>query len=204
MASSLLDAALVASGGVLGIFSYSFASAWLRRGAPFVFTASQKIDAIFHREDGLVAQHIPIEKRRHAIDLGSGAGALVRAAIKQGQFKSATGIEINPVLIALAQLRAGPGEEHRLDSLWSADLQNADLVLVYGVPSMLGQLSDKLRAEMKHGSHIISNQFPMAADNGLRKVEERWVNVPRDWLSSEIDDSGPLFLYCVHREEKRE
>ena len=57
---------------------------------------------------------------------------------------------------------------------------------------MLGQLSDKLRAEMKHGSHIISNQFPMAADNGLRKVEERWVNVPRDWLSSEIDDSGPL------------
>ena len=47
MASSLLDAALVASGGVLGIFSYSFASAWLRRGAPFVFTVSQKIDESF-------------------------------------------------------------------------------------------------------------------------------------------------------------
>ena len=58
-----LEAAVCVSGGVAAVFSYSFVSAWFRRGAPFVPTAQRKIEKLFAAHGGLLS-HIPLEKRR--------------------------------------------------------------------------------------------------------------------------------------------
>ena len=82
---------------------YSDLSAWLRLGAPFVPTAQTKIDAIFG-VDGLLS--MVQNERKHLVDLGSGAGGLVRAAVRQGGFGRATGYEINGALLSYARLRS--------------------------------------------------------------------------------------------------
>jgi hypothetical protein len=119
------------------VFTYSFASAWLRRGAPFVPTAQKKIEAIF-APGGLLSVSAPSLRRSTArvVDLGSGGGALVRAAVRQGGFGCAVGYEINPGLLAMSKLCAfgSRREQFRLQSLWAADLSAADVVFVYGVP----------------------------------------------------------------------
>lgn len=153
------------------------------------------------------------------MDLGSGGGALVRAAIRQGGFGRATGYEINPALVGLSWLRAAPGETHRLQSLWDADLSDADVCIVYGVPSMLGELGVKLREELPSGSYVVSNLFRIpepplrdcdGAEDGrpageeprqerqqrqqLKQVDSQWIDVGGVGGMS-LDDAGRLYLY---------
>ena len=167
-----LTGALTLTAAVSAVFTYSFASAWVRRGAPFVPTAASKVNAMF-APDGLLARHIPARKwcRMHLVDLGSGDGAVVRAAVRRGSFSRATGYEINPALIACSRLLSliSQKEQHRMQSLWTADLSEADVVCVYGVPSMLDALEDKLVRELPAGSHVLSNLFemPMAMQQSL-------------------------------------
>tara|TARA_B110001452_G_scaffold31339_1_gene24551 strand:+ start:3520 stop:3915 length:396 start_codon:yes stop_codon:yes gene_type:complete len=117
---------LTIGGGVAlnAVMLYSFGYAWLRRGAPFVPTAQRKLDAIFG-PSGLLQ---PLRSRSHLVDLGSGGGATVRAAVREGGFGRATGYD--PTLVGYSQLRSAlcPNERHRLKSLWEAELHDADVV----------------------------------------------------------------------------
>ena len=77
---------------------------------------------------------------------------------------------------------------------------DADVVFVYGVPSILGKLERKLTAEMKVGSFVVSNAFPFAAmppPNGttraLSLLDKQFVEVGRGAL----DESSAVFLYGV-------
>ena len=218
-----LEVAVLASAGVAAVFSYSFASAWLRRGAPFVPTAKRKIDRLFAANDGILSR-IPRDRRRemHVIDLGSGGGALVRAAIRQGGFGRATGYEINPALVALSWLQSATGEAYRLQSLWEADLSDADVCLVYGVPSMLGELGEKCASELPAGSYVVSNIFripqapPIPDDGGQQQQQQQWQRQQRprrkltqldsEWIDaggwSSMDDAGELFLYRVMEDDE--
>ena len=181
-----------------GIFLYSFGSAWFRRGAPFVPTAQRKVEAIFGRS-GLLRKLPP--QRSHMIDLGSGGGALVRAAVRQGGFRRATGFEINGPLVAYSKLRSAlnPAERFRLESLWTADVTDADLVFVYGVPSILGELQQKLSAELPPGAHVVSNAFPFPKHAAWTEVERRWVEA--GMAQGTLDDSSQVYLYRVERKE---
>ncbi|KAG8465555.1 hypothetical protein KFE25_002862 [Diacronema lutheri] len=114
-----LTAGLVGANAVLGV---SFAAALLCVGAPFVPTARAKADAIFDASDGLLTKAsamLPASRAArelHVVDLGSGEGTIVRAAVRVGGYGGATGYEVNPALVALARLRslgAGRREEHR-------------------------------------------------------------------------------------------
>lgn len=203
-----MEAALGVTGSVCAVFSFSFAAAWMKRGAPFVQTARRKVDAIF-ADGGLIHRMIPnnrMRHRMHVVDLGSGDGALVRGAVRQGNFGRATGYEINPALVAYARLRSlhNTDERHRLQSLWDADLSDAHLVLVYGVPSMMESLAAKICREMPAGSFVCSNQFAIPSPKRtsphtarLTEVDRRWVDTGLTDLS--LDDAGELILYQVER-----
>ena len=161
---SLLEAALVAGAGINAVLGYSFAAAWLRRGAPFVPTATTKVRALFG-PGGLLCgsgSKLLSVPAPHVVDLGSGGGTLVRAAVREAKFARATGIELNPALVAFARLRSHGqnSETFHLGSFWEASLADADVVLVYGVPSIMAQLELKLVRELKQGSIVISNAFP--------------------------------------------
>lgn len=197
----------VAAGGVLNaVLAYSFVSAWFRKGAPFVPSAATKIQAIFGA-GGLLERVCCSQQRRsaHLVDLGSGGGTLVRAAVRQGGFGRATGIEINPALVAFSKMRSIfnlPSERFRLQCMWTADVSDADVIFVYGVPSILGRLGEKLVDELPEGAHVVSNSFPFTQTRGLVELDRRWVEAGLKDMSA--DDSSAVFLYRVDKGAARD
>lgn len=202
-----MPTALDALGGALGgalaagvclnaVMFYSFGSAWLRRGAPFVPTAQRKVDAIFGQH-GLLAHAGPHIRKSHMVDLGSGGGALVRAAVRTGGFGRATGYEINGALVAYSRARSclNANEHFRLQSLWEADVADASLVFVYGVPSILHPLQQKLTQGLPAGAHVVSNAFPFPVHKDWHEVDCRWVEAGLS--QGTLDDSSLVYLYRI-------
>ena len=186
--------ALVAGGAANAVLLYSFGSAWFRRGAPFVPTAASKVKAIFG--PGGLLDKVP-GGRRHMVDLGSGGGELVRAAARQGKYARATGYEINGALFLYSRLRSclSTNEHFRMQSLWEADVSDADLVFVYGVPSILTPLQRKLSLELPPGAHVVSNAFPFPPDHTWAEVSRQWVEA--GMTHGTLDDSSQVFVYRV-------
>ena len=152
----------------------------------------------------------------HLVDLGSGGGALVRAAVRQGGFGRGSGYELNPGLVAWSRFGSllSSAETFHLADLWTADVSDADIVFVYGVPSILGALERKLTAELRVGAYVVSNNFPFAArsaapgDEGAQLSEPRLVLLDREHVEAglwraELDDSSDVFLYEVVQQEVR-
>lgn len=101
----------------------------------------------------------------HVVDMGSGDGILLFAAMKAGA-KSAEGYEINPILATLCRLRVKQkGLAQRVTihrrSLFQADLSKTDVLLLYQLPNCMARLSHKLKRELPQGARIISNSFPI-------------------------------------------
>lgn len=96
-------------------------------------------------------------------DLGSGNGELVLVASNAGY--SARGFELNRWLVLASRYRAWKSGSKTAtfsrQCLWTAGLHNDDVVVVFGVPSMMERLGVKLQDECKPGAWIISNTFPL-------------------------------------------
>lgn len=45
--------------------------------------------------------------------------------------------------------------------MWKTDVAHEDVVVCFGVPSIMGRLRDKLDRECKHGAWICSNTFEL-------------------------------------------
>ena len=196
-----MDALFVGLAGANAVLGVSFVAAVCRPGAPFVPTARRKVSAIF-APGGLLARAraqrparvVGAARGGHLVDLGSGEGAIVRAACREGGFARATGYEINPALLALARLRSlgsGGAERHRLQSLWSAPLGGVDVCVVYGMPPIMARLGDKLRAELPDGALVVSNgyELPLLGRPLVAEVVETGLMTP--------DASGPVYVYEV-------
>ena len=175
--STLVQATVAAAGVLLGP---SLLPTIRGRGAPFVATAHEKCDALFG-EGGLLrddATHSWLTRRHRArgaanlrfVDLGSGGGGMLRAASRLGGYQTATGFEINPWLACYSRLRDGSNEQTRWQSLWDAELHDADVVLVFGNPPMLDALGAKLRSELRDGAIVVSNAYEL----------------PRHWLGTPV------------------
>jgi hypothetical protein len=189
---SALTAVILIANGVLGI---SFIAALRGTGAPFVPTARRKVQAIFSK-GGLLAKALasrPGARAKHLVDLGSGEGMIVRAAAREGVFERATGYEINPALVAIARLQslgAGQRERHLCTSMWHADLSDADVVMVYGVPPIMARLASKLRDELPAHALVVSNAYKFDCLGPPLFVE--YIRTPA-WSP---DGSGPVYVYA--------
>lgn len=99
----------------------------------------------------------------HVVDMGSGDGTLLFAAIKAGA-ATAEGYEVHPVLTALSRCRAKRKElgervcVHQR-SYWKADLSGTDVVLLYQIPGSMQRLGEKLKRELPSGARVVSNAF---------------------------------------------
>lgn len=98
------------------------------------------------------------------VDLGSGDGTLCIEAAKRGA--NAVGIEINPFLVRISRWRAKragvAGQVNVIKkNFWNCPLTDIDVVFLYLWPETLERLEKKLREELKPGSRIISNNFPI-------------------------------------------
>lgn len=145
-------------------------------GAPFVPSKKGKADLM------IVLAHIASEDV--VVDVGSGDGALVIAAARAGA-RAARGIEMNPFLVWYSRLRirrAGLSGQARImrANFYRVPLHDADVVLLYLWPSTMAKLREKLEQELKPGTRVVSQAFPIAG----------WTPIRTD---------GDIFLYRVGR-----
>lgn len=109
-----------------------------------------------------------------AIDLGAGDGKLVIAMARKGA--RATGVEIDEGRWQLANSNI---KNQGLDGLacvvhgsfWEQDLGKYDLIVLYGVPSIMERLEAKIMKEARSNCRVISNRFEFPHWNFARKKE---------------------------------
>lgn len=202
------------------MFAPSFLQTLFGRGAAYSPTAVAKIDALFGEQKGVLREGSPMSilgskaKELRFVDLGSGTGTIVRAAARTGGFGRSCGYEINPSLHLMASLLStrtagAPSAAQRQEQfysscLWQAPLGDADVVYVYGDPTMLLELGRKIGRECRDGTIVVSNAFavPRGEDAGaegagrLRLIRE----VPITTRAWELDGSSSLWVYRVHQQ----
>lgn len=126
------------------------------KGAPFVASKPGRIKTMIELAD--------LKEGMAVVDLGSGDGSIVIAAAQQGA--RATGIEMNPFLIPYSRWRARRGRVESRTTFIRDDIRNyplgdIDVVFLYLLPPLLVKIKSKLLSELKPGSFIISNAFPV-------------------------------------------
>lgn len=113
------------------------------------------------------------------LDLGCGLGgplARVRAVRADARL---AGVEAAPLNWLFSCLRLLGRAEIRLGSLWNADLSDADLVYAYLSPAPMPRLWQKARAEMRSGTLLVSNTFPIPGVEPDEVVELRDLSAAR-------------------------
>ena len=148
----------------------------MARGAPYVATDFQDIRRMI-----MLAKPMPGEK---ILDIGSGDGRIVMEFARHGI--EAHGYEINPLLVAYSRHRiasAGLSDRARIHcgSFWNKNMNNFDIVSVYGVSRIMKPLEQKLQYELKSGARVVSYSFIFPS-----------------WKSSAQDGMVRLYRVCDH------
>ncbi len=123
-------------------------------GSPYVPSRKKQVLSIL--------SEIPFKKNTKFLDLGCGDGRVVLAAAKQYEIQ-AVGIDINPMIIAWAKLKARlarlPNIEYRVENIFKTPLGDFDVIYIFLMPKLLAKLKNKLRTETKKGTVLISHGF---------------------------------------------
>lgn len=121
---------------------------------PFVPTAVYKVKTMVELADGVHGQTM--------VDLGSGDGRIPIAFAKKGI--KAVGYEHNPDLVkkSLEKIKSEGLTSlitiHQSD-FWEADISPFDIIVVFGMHSIMGRLEYMIQNQAKSGAKIISNVF---------------------------------------------
>jgi hypothetical protein len=101
------------------------------------------------------------------VDLGHGFGGTVLAVARARPDLRVEGLESAPIPFALSQLRSllAPPPNARLiyGNFWRRSLEPYDLVYAFLSPVPMSALYAKARAEMRPGTLLVSNSFPVPA-----------------------------------------
>ena len=138
------------------------------KGAPYVRSKKARVETMLELAD--------IKEGERIVDLGSGDGLILIEAAKRGAY--ATGIEINPFLVWYSKRhvkKSGVGERIKIikSDFRKHDLGEADVVFLYLWPSTNEGLEHKFSRELRPGTRVISNGFPLpglephASKNGV-------------------------------------
>ena len=127
-------------------------------GAPYVPTPTAIVDRML-----TLAKIGPND---YLIDLGSGDGRLVITAVAKYKARGGMGIEIDRDLVKHATdnaQKAGVGDRVKFlaGDLFGADIEQATVVTLYLLPSMMGDVEAKLRRELKPGTRVVSHDYPL-------------------------------------------
>jgi len=132
------------------------------------------------------------------VDLGSGDGRLVIAAVKQFGARRGFGVDIDASLVDYANRKAA--EEGVADrakfyvrDLFVTDVKEATVVTIYLLPIAMDRLERKLAAELAPGTRVVSHDYPLRGWRAERVVA---LDVPEkaDYTGRR---STALYLYVV-------
>ena len=117
----------------------------------------------------------PVSATDVVYDLGCGDGRLVFAALEKGASK-ATGIDIDPVRIAAcneeAKRRGLDGRVNFIEAdVLEADLTGATVIFCYLLTSASAALKPKFEKELKPGTRVVMESFPVPGWKPVRTYE---------------------------------
>lgn len=144
--------------GVFGFFRGATA------GAPFVPTEKTVVELMIS-----VVQ--PLDGKK-IYDIGCGDGRIVFAAEKAGAI--AIGIEISYTIYLLACFRKWMKRSKAIlvhQSLWDADLSDADVIFVYLLPKMMQRFEKEVVPKLKPSCRIVSHGFTLPNKTPLIQKE---------------------------------
>jgi len=141
-----------------------------RRGAPYLPTFGTKLNAMFvlirnHTLQSNYMKQKIAQNTLRFVDLGSGDGRVVFRAARENLFAKSIGYEINPALHILANLRRLITPQYwnstsfYMRDIWKIQLNQYDVVAVYGLAPIMDKLGKKLEKELQPGSIVVSNVF---------------------------------------------
>lgn len=98
------------------------------------------------------------------VDLGSGDGRLVIAAVKEFGARGGFGVDINEGYVAYANAKAAEaGVADRVKfyagDLFATDVSRATVVTVYLFQGAMARVGEKLRSELAPGTRVVSHDF---------------------------------------------
>jgi SAM-dependent methyltransferase len=120
-----------------------------------------------------VLRQIPKNPGLNFIDLGCGYGSLLFFLSRIRPDINFVGVEIAPIPALVAKLRAcilRAPVKILWSSFWPVSLSQQDIVYAFLAPSPMPAVWDKARKEMKKGSMLLINSFPLPVRE-LKKVE---------------------------------
>ncbi len=147
---------------------YAFYAIWGDiKGAPFVPTSNKLIEQIL--------KEAKLKKGQVFVELGSGDGRVVRAAVGDYGVKG-LGVDVHPLLIWYSRFlsRKLKNIKFKRQDFFQTDLKQVDVLFLFLLPKTLIKLRKKILTECKKGSVIISHGFKVEGwDKKLIKVQKR-------------------------------
>jgi ubiquinone/menaquinone biosynthesis C-methylase UbiE len=134
-------------------------------GTSWIPTQSEHIKLFF--------EMCPISSSDVVYDLGSGDGRLLFAALEKGAAKC-VGIEMNPECVKISQEAAkNLGVEDKIEFIeidfMEVDLSEASVVLCYLFPKAYTLLRSKFEKELKPGTRVVMETFPIPGWKPLKE-----------------------------------
>ncbi|HEX5611421.1 MAG TPA: methyltransferase domain-containing protein, partial [Burkholderiales bacterium] len=138
-----------------------------------------------------------VSEKDFVIDLGSGDGRIVLTAAKVFGARG-FGVEIQEKLVQLsneAARREGIADRVKFltQDLFKTDISQATVLTMYLLPNTVNLLKDKLLAELRPGTRILSHDYPLAG-----WIPEKYVQMD---LEDKVQISGVtttlIYLYVV-------
>lgn len=119
------------------------------------------VPSTWHKINVMIELSQPVIGEKMA-DLGSGDGRIVMEFAKKGI--ESHGYEINSDLALLAESKILDNNLDEkafihIEDFWLSDLSPFDIVVIYGMSSIMDDLETKLKKELKSGSRVISAIF---------------------------------------------
>ena len=124
---------------------------------PIVATPTSIVDDILSLADVGPADFV--------VDLGSGDGRIVIAAVARFEARGGFGVDISPEMVALANdnaRKAGVADRVHFyqRDLFTSDVHEATVVTVYLLPEVMARVEQKLRRELAAGARVVVHDFP--------------------------------------------
>ena len=136
----------------------------------------------------------------YVVDLGSGDGRLVIAAVKRFGARGGFGVDIDASLVDYANRKAAEdGVADRVAfhvrDLFVTDVREATVVTIYLLPIAMERLERRLASELAPGTRVVSHDYPLRGWRAERVVA---LDVPEknDYTGRR---STAIYLYVVPR-----
>jgi cyclopropane fatty-acyl-phospholipid synthase-like methyltransferase len=142
---------------VAGFLAYASIMFPYKLGGPYVPSEMDDVRQMLELAD--------IQPGDLVVDLGAGDGRILFMAAREYGARS-LGVEISPSRAASIWLKTWlfglrRQVQVRLGNLHNVDLSQADVVTLYLMPDAVEKLETKLERELKPGSRVVTNSYPI-------------------------------------------